>query len=132
MHRMVAVAAESGYLRDIPPLTPIDQFSSLERAETMLLLTGSQGESRAALGRIANDSHPDLHLNAGDRIIFSSRTIPGNEKSVSGMQNALVRKGIDIVTDRDGLVHVSGHPRRGELEQMYAWLKPGGGHPRPW
>ncbi|MBZ0217418.1 MAG: ribonuclease J [Fimbriimonadaceae bacterium] len=124
MHRMVAVAAQTGYLKDIPPLTPIDQFAGLDRSKVMILLTGSQGEPRAALARIASDSHPDLQLSPGDQIIFSSRTIPGNEKSVSTMQNALVRKGIEIITDQDGLVHVSGHPRRGELQQMYSWLKP--------
>lgn len=125
MHRMIAVAAQTGYLRDIPPLTPMDQFSGLDRSKVMILATGSQGEPRAALARIAYDSHPDLRLSPGDRIVFSSRTIPGNEKAVSHMQNALVRKGIEIITDSDDtLVHVSGHPRRGELAQMYAWLKP--------
>ncbi len=124
MHRMVAVAAETGYLGDIPPLTPMDQFSSLRRSEVLLLMTGSQGEPRAALARIAHDSHADLKLSPGDRIIFSSRTIPGNEKSVSAMQNALVRKGIEIITDGQAEVHVSGHPRRGEMAQLYSWLKP--------
>jgi len=124
MHRMITVAVDTGYLDDIPPFAAVEEFSSLDRSKVMLLLTGSQGEPRAALARIANESHPDLNLNAGDRLIFSSRTIPGNEKSVSGLQNALVRKGVEIVTDRDGLVHVSGHPRRGELEQLYDWVKP--------
>jgi ribonuclease J len=87
-------------------------------------LTGSQGEPRAALARVAEDEHPEIALSAGDRVIFSSRTIPGNEKSVGSIVNNLVRRGIEVVTDRDHLVHVSGHPRRGEMAQMYAWTRP--------
>ncbi len=124
MFRMIGVGVETGYLADIPPLTPVDQFASLPRDKVMILMTGSQGESRAALARIARDNHPDIRFAPGDQIIFSSRTIPGNEKAVSGLQNALVRNGINILTDADDLVHVSGHPRRGELSQMYGWVKP--------
>jgi ribonuclease J len=88
------------------------------------LLTGSQGEPRAALARIAQDEHPDIALSAGDRVIFSSRAIPGNEKAVGSIINSLIEQGIEIITDRTELVHVSGHPRRGELAQMYKWTRP--------
>ncbi len=124
MYRMIGVAVETGYLGDIPPLTPLSDFSDLPRSKVLVLMTGSQGEPRAALARIANENHPDIKLSPGDQVIFSSRTIPGNERSVSALQNALIRQGVEIITDADGLVHVSGHPRRGELEQMYKWVKP--------
>jgi ribonuclease J len=124
MYRMIGVAVETGYLGDIPPLTPLSDFSDLPRNKVLVLMTGSQGEPRAALARIANENHPDIQLSPDDQVIFSSRTIPGNERSVSALQNALIRQGVKIITDADGLVHVSGHPRRGELEQMYKWVKP--------
>ena len=90
----------------------------------MALATGSQGEPRAALARIAEDEHPSASLAAGDTVVFSSRTIPGNEKAVGRIINGLVTQGVEVVTDRTRLVHVSGHPRRAELAKMYAWLKP--------
>ena len=90
----------------------------------MALLTGSQGEPRAALSRIASDDHPEITLTPGDRVIFSSRTIPGNEKAVGNILNALARDNIEIITDRTHLVHVSGHPRREEMARLYGWLKP--------
>jgi ribonuclease J len=88
------------------------------------LCTGSQGETRAAMARIASGEHPHVSLKAGDWVIYSSRTIPGNEKAVARVQNALSDNQVEILTDQDDLVHVSGHPRRGELEQLYGWLKP--------
>jgi ribonuclease J len=88
------------------------------------LCTGSQGEPRAALARIALDEHPDVSLAKGDRVIFSSRTIPGNEKAVGRVVNGLVRQGVEVVSDRTHLVHVSGHPRRAELADMFSWVKP--------
>jgi ribonuclease J len=88
------------------------------------LATGSQGEPRAALARIAEDEHPTATLAPGDIVVFSSRTIPGNEKAVGKIVNGLVAQGIEVVTDRTQLVHVSGHPRRAELAKMYAWLRP--------
>ena len=90
----------------------------------MALATGSQGEPRAALARMAEDEHPTAELNAGDTVIFSSRTIPGNEKAVGKIVNAFVRAGVEVVTDRTALVHVSGHPRRAEMAKMYAWVRP--------
>jgi ribonuclease J len=88
------------------------------------LCTGSQGEPRAALARIAQGEHPNIELDQGDRVIFSSRTIPGNEKAVGRVQNGLSDLGVEVITDQDAPVHVSGHPRRGELEQLYGWVKP--------
>ena len=96
----------------------------------MLLCTGSQGEQRAALARIAEEEHPEISLAKGDLVIFSSRTIPGNEKAVGRIQNNLARIGCDILTDGEALVHVSGHPRRDELRRMYGWIKPAGGRAR--
>jgi ribonuclease J len=87
-------------------------------------VTGSQGEPRAALNRIAEGEHPEIKLGPGDMVMFSSRTIPGNEKAIGRIQNNLARMGVEVVTDADGLVHVTGHPRREELRQMYAWVKP--------
>jgi ribonuclease J len=88
------------------------------------LCTGSQGEPRAAMARIAQGEHPNVKLEEGDQVIFSSRTIPGNEKAVARVQNGLADLGVEVVTDQDAHVHVSGHPRRGELEQLYGWVKP--------
>src|SRR5205807_3415681 len=82
------------------------------------------GEPRAALARIANNDHPQVTLNRGDTVIFSSRTIPGNEKAVGGIINGLVTQGVEIITDREHLVHVSGHPRRDELRDMISWVRP--------
>jgi ribonuclease J len=124
MHRVIQVAIDTGYLPQ--DFTYLDQnkFSYLDREDVLALCTGSQGEPRAALARISEEQHPDVSLGSGDLVIFSSRTIPGNEKSVGRIQNSLARLGCEIVTDADALVHVTGHPRRGELKQMYGWLKP--------
>jgi ribonuclease J len=124
LHRIIEVAIETGYLPK--GFTYLDQqrFSELSRDKIVVLCTGSQGETRAAIARIAEDEHPDISLDNGDLVIFSSRTIPGNEKAVSRIQNALSRLGTDIITDADALVHVTGHPRRDELRDMYAWLRP--------
>jgi ribonuclease J len=124
MDRVIAVARELGYLDGIPEFRSADAFGHLPRNKVVALLTGSQGESRAALARIAQGDHPSIALTQGDIVVFSSRLIPGNEKPVLRIVNALAEQGIDILTDRDGLVHVSGHPRRGEMKQMYDWLRP--------
>jgi ribonuclease J len=92
--------------------------------KVLALCTGSQGEPRAALARIANDDHPQVTLNKGDCVIFSSRTIPGNEKAVGSIINGLIGQGIEVITDRTHLVHVSGHPRRDELRDMIGWVRP--------
>ena len=90
----------------------------------MALCTGSQGEARAALARIAEDQHPLVTFSKGDRVIFSSRAIPGNEKAVMRVINGLVSQGVEVITDRTHLVHVSGHPRRAELDEMISWVRP--------
>ena len=124
MDRVIEVAKESGYLDGLPDFRSVDVYGYLPRDKAVALITGSQGEPRAALARIAEGNHPDLTLSPGDLVIFSSRGIPGNEKGISKLINKLVEQGIKVMTDRDGLVHVSGHPRRGEMEKMYSWVKP--------
>ncbi|MBN8941412.1 MAG: ribonuclease J [Rhizobiales bacterium] len=124
MDRVVNIAREQGMLDGLPPFVGAESYGYLPRDKVVAILTGSQGEPRAALARVANDDHPEVTLTPGDTVIFSSRTIPGNEKAVGAIVNGLVKQGIKIITDRDGLVHVSGHPRRGELEQMYRWVRP--------
>jgi ribonuclease J len=124
MERVINVAREMHLLDGVPPFRGMDAYHSLPRERVLVLLTGSQGEPRAALARIASGDHPEIALDRGDTVIFSSRTIPGNEKAVNRIINALVSNGTEVITDRDRLVHVSGHPRRGELARMYEWLKP--------
>jgi ribonuclease J len=124
MHRIIEVAMATGYLPSDFRYHDQDHFSYLEPDEVVLLCTGSQGEPRAALARIAEDQHPHVKLTKGDLVIFSSRTIPGNERGVGQIQNRLVDLGCDIVGDGDALVHVTGHPRREELKEMYGWVRP--------
>jgi ribonuclease J len=124
MDRVVQVARETGYLEGVQNFRSPDVYGHLPADKVLALCTGSQGEPRAALARIANDDHPEVTLNKGDRVIFSSRTIPGNEKAVGAIINGLVVQGVEIITDRDHLVHVSGHPRRDELREMLAWTRP--------
>ncbi|MEW5422587.1 ribonuclease J [Amorphus sp. 3PC139-8] len=124
MKRVIEVARELGYLDGLPKFLDEEAYGYLPREKVVALLTGSQGEPRAALARIAADDHPRVALSPGDLVIFSSRTIPGNESSVISVVNALAERGIEILTDRDDLVHVSGHPRRDELADLYRWLKP--------
>jgi ribonuclease J len=124
IERVVAVARECGMLDGVPPFLGMDAFERLPRDKILALATGSQGEPRAALARMAADEHPTAELSAGDTVIFSSRTIPGNEKAVGKIVNAFVTAGVEVVTDRTALVHVSGHPRRAEMAKMYAWVRP--------
>ncbi|VTZ48387.1 Ribonuclease J [Methylocella tundrae] len=124
MERVVAVARECGYLDGIADFLGVDAFAHLPRDRVVLVATGSQGESRAAIARISEGEHPAVTLSAGDKVIFSSRTIPGNEREVGRIINNLIRSGVDVVTDRTALVHASGHPRRGEVSQLYAWTRP--------
>jgi ribonuclease J len=124
LHRVIEVAVDTGYLPQGFRYLDQDQFSTLQRRDVVLMCTGSQGEPRAALARIAEEEHPDISLDKGDVVIFSSRTIPGNEKAVGRVQNNLARNGCDLLTDGEALVHVSGHPRRDELRRMYGWLRP--------
>ena len=124
LHRVIAVAKETGYLPGGMPVLDQQDFKHIPREEVLALCTGSQGEPRAALARIAEETHPDVAFDAGDMVIFSSRTIPGNEVPVATIHNNLSRIGCEVITDQDALVHVTGHPRREELKQMYAWVKP--------
>lgn len=124
LHRVIEVAIDTGYLPADFRYIDQQQYGYLERKEVVLLCTGSQGEPRAAMARMADGEHPDLSVAKGDLVIFSSRTIPGNEKGVGRIQNALVQMGCEVLTDAEALVHVTGHPRRDELKQMYAWIKP--------
>ncbi|CTQ73248.1 ribonuclease J [Roseibium alexandrii] len=124
MHRAIEVANELEYMDDLPAFHDEEAYGYLPRDKVVLLCTGSQGENRAALARIAAGDHRNIALAQGDMVIFSSRTIPGNEKEVGAVLNNLADKDVEIVTDKDALVHVSGHPRRGELEQLYKLVQP--------
>lgn len=124
MERVVAVARECGYLDGIPDFLSQDAFPHIPRDKVVVIATGSQGESRAAIARISLGEHPVVTLTPGDQVIFSSRTIPGNERDVGRIINHFIRSGIEIITDRNALVHASGHPRRGEVAQLYGWTKP--------
>src|SRR6202042_2550450 len=110
MDRIAQVARETGYLDGVQEFRGTDTYGYLPRDKVVALCTGSQGEPRAALSRIAEDEHPDVTLSRGDRVIFSARPIPGNEKAVSRVINGLVMQGVEVITDRTHLVHVSGHP----------------------
>ena len=124
MYRVIEAAQATGYLDPDLSFHQETAFHQFPPNKVVALCTGSQGEARAALARIAAGEHPSISLKARDWVIFSSRTIPGNEKAVARVQNALSDNKIEILTDQDALVHVSGHPRRGELKQLYDWLKP--------
>jgi ribonuclease J len=124
MDRIAQVARETGYLDGIQEFRSVDVYGHLPPDKVLALCTGSQGEGRAALSRIAQDDHPDVAFSRGDRVIFSSRAIPGNEKAVMRVINGLVSQGIEVITDRTHLVHVSGHPRVDELKDMISWVRP--------
>jgi ribonuclease J len=122
--RIVEAAHETGYLTNLPPFLTGREAAALPRDKVVLVCTGSQGEPRSALARIAAGNHPEATLDPGDTVIFSARPIPGNELEISAMQSRLLKRGIDIVTARNAFVHVSGHPARDELAEMYHWLRP--------
>ena len=124
MLRVCEVSRELGYLDGIQPFLSEDEFQSVPRKNLVVICTGSQGESRAALGRMSRDDHRNASLAPGDKVIFSSRSIPGNEREIITIQNALVDLGVDVIVDGETLVHVSGHPRRNELKRMYEWTRP--------
>jgi len=111
-------------MEGVQDLRPVEAYGYLPPNKVVALCTGSQGEPRAALSRIAADEHPEVTLSRGDMVIFSARTIPGNEKEVGRVLNGLIDLGIEVITDRTHLVHVSGHPRRAELEELISWVKP--------
>jgi ribonuclease J len=122
--RIAQAAKDNGYLTDLPPFITEHDVGYLPREEVLMICTGSQGEPRSALTRIARGDHPAVTLEAGDAVIFSSRIIPGNEKPIGQLQNDLARLGVEIVTEKDHFVHVSGHPARDELIAMYQWVRP--------
>lgn len=122
--RMVAAAQEAGYLKDAGPFLTDEQGMKLRREEVAIIATGCQGESRAALNRIARNEHPAIRLTPGDTVIFSSRTIPGNETSIAYIHNKLTELGVEVVNSDTSFVHVSGHPARMELERMYQLVRP--------
>lgn len=123
LDRIIEVAQDNGYLGDFPETVDFDTAMGLPRGKVMILATGGQGEPRAALARIAEDQHP-LSLTEGDVVLFSSRQIPGNEIAIGRIQNTLAHRGVVMVTDRQSMIHVSGHPGRPDLEAIYRWLKP--------
>ncbi|ANU08085.1 ribonuclease J [Paraurantiacibacter namhicola] len=123
LDRMIEVSQDNGYLEDFPEPVDFDTAMRLPRGEIMIVATGGQGEPRAALSRIAESNHP-IDLSRGDVVLFSSRQIPGNEISIGKVQNRLAERGVQMVTDRQSEIHVSGHPGRPELEALYGWLRP--------
>jgi ribonuclease J len=124
MDRVSLIARELGMFGDLPAFRPMEAYGYLPPNKVVALCTGSQGESRAALSRIAEDQHPEVTLSRGDTVIYSARMIPGNEKAVGRVLNGLIDQGIEVITDRTHLVHVSGHPRRAEVEELISWVKP--------
>lgn len=125
MHRTVELARETGLWPDHLKVLGEDDFQHLPRANVVALLTGSQGEARAALSRVSEQQHPRVSLTRGDLVIFSARAIPGNEHAIIGIQNRFADMGVEIMTEWDGgPIHTSGHPRQQEVETLYQWLKP--------
>ena len=122
--RMNAAARANGYLQDIAEFVPESDIGYFPDDRLVLICTGSQGEPRAALARIAEQSHRSVSLDRGDTVIFSSREIPGNEKAIARVQSGLASRGVNIITERDHHVHVSGHPAREELVEMYQLIRP--------
>jgi len=119
-----AAARECGYLKGIAPFASEDDAGDIPDDELLILVTGSQGEPRSALARIALDQHPRIELGEGDTVVFSSRVIPGNERAIGTVQDNLVRRGVRLMTDADHAIHVSGHPARDELRRLYRLVKP--------
>ena len=123
LDRIIEVSQDNGYLQDFPDPVDFDTAMGLPRGEVLIIATGGQGEPRAALARVADENHP-IELVSGDVVLFSSRQIPGNELSIGIVQNKLAARGITMVTDRQSMIHVSGHPGRPELEALYGWIRP--------
>ena len=125
MNRIYKAAKQCGYLKDV--IEPIDprEAKKISRDKIIFLCTGSQGEPLGAMNRIINDTHPDVYIESGDCVIFSSKIIPGNEKKLYALQNTIIKKDVDVITEENAFVHVSGHPNRDDLKDMYSWVKPG-------
>ena len=124
MHRIYKAAKQCGYLKNVvEPVDPRDA-NKISKDRIIFLCTGSQGEPMGALNRIANDIHPDVNIESGDTVIFSSKIIPGNEKKLYALQNSIVKRDIEVITEENAFVHVSGHANREDLKDMYQWVKP--------
>lgn len=124
LRRILSVARESSYGREFPEFVSEQDASYIPPDKVLLICTGSQGETRGAMARIADGSHPHISLESGDLSIFSSKIIPGNEKPISRLHNKLINIGVEVITEKEEFVHVSGHPSRSELARMYSWVKP--------
>ncbi len=124
LRNLEAAARECGYLRSTPEFVPEEAAGSIPDDNLLILVTGSQGEPRSALARISADTHPNIALGEGDTVIYSSRMIPGNERGIISIQDALVRRGVKVITDDDFMTHVSGHPAREELRALYRLVRP--------
>ncbi len=124
LRNIEAAARDCGYLRGIPDFVPEEDAGSIPDENLLILVTGSQGEPRSALARIAADTHPNIALGEGDTVIFSSRMIPGNERAIGTVQANLSRRGVRVLTDEDAPIHVSGHPARDELRRLYELVRP--------
>ncbi|PWJ84055.1 ribonuclease J [Pseudaminobacter salicylatoxidans] len=124
LKRVIDVARELGYLDGLPEFISEDDYGYIPRENLVIICTGSQGEPRAALAKLARDEMKTVALSPGDIVVYSSRTIPGNEKAILEIKNLLIDQGMKIIEDGDALVHVSGHPRRSELRRMYDWVRP--------
>ena len=124
MHRIYKAARQCGYLKNvIDPVDPRD-VKNISREKIVYLCTGSQGEPMGAMMRVSNYTHPDIFIEKGDAVIFSSKIIPGNEKKLYKLHNQLVKEGIEVISEESEFVHVSGHPNRDDLKDMYSWIKP--------
>lgn len=122
--RITGAARDSGYLQDVPPFLEDRDGMAMPRDKVLFICTGCQGESRSSLAKIAREDHPSIRFAPGDTVIFSSRVIPGNETKINWIQNKLTQLGLEVIGDRDGLIHVSGHPCREDLETMYQLVRP--------
>jgi ribonuclease J len=124
LRNLEAAARECGYLKGISPFLSEEEANDISDDRLLLLVGGSQGEPRSALSRIALDTHPRIELGEGDTVVFSSRMIPGNERAIGTVQDNLVRRGVQVMTDADHMIHVSGHPARDELRKLYKLVRP--------
>jgi ribonuclease J len=124
LHRVVEAARESGYLSTNVEFLDDREIMNVPKQDALIICTGCQGESRAALTRIARGDHPSIRLSPGDTVIFSSRKIPGNEQRINWVHNTLVQKKVEVITEKDHFIHVSGHPARDEMARMYALVRP--------
>jgi len=124
LERMDQAARHAGYFKNWPKFLTEEALKKLPPKEVLIVCTGSQGEPRSALSRIADGTHPRVKLHPGDTVIFSSRIIPGNEEAIRAMQDELIDQGLIVITDQDDFIHVSGHPHQDELKDMYSWIRP--------